>query len=403
MTEAANQDNQASLIKIERLLQSDRLLSGSHDKVHICITDNYRYSSNDQLHTATRASLASLIEQTQAEGFLLPRDNKTFSLIPVRSPLGSVMERASSCLALSDALSAVPASELQLLFTHGVLGIKTSDGTVSGPAAHVVLKYKGSGQFPTPLSTDQLSFAALQHASRLPVAEPMTVASRLYCFNSYPGFKSQELQDATLQVQRLAESSWEGIFKPRTPSPSNPGWYLFDALRRDNPKRSTRHGAKVYISPTVADVSRCLSRLVEILPSVDFETWKVGRKSYGITRSDKICVYFSSLAQAQKAAQVFVRELAGIEAQGVPFTQQQDSTGLVSIGIDPSQSASLPKFAIQSSWRLWVSRKMGAAIALAKSSPDYPLSPVQAGLWAVHLLGIDPDGWAIRDSNFGRN
>jgi hypothetical protein len=229
------------------------------------------------------------------------------------------------------------------------------------------------------------------------LTDPMVLSCRLYTYNSLPGFRSRSLVEATCRVREIVESNWSGIFRVRTPSPQNPGWYLFGNAKRNERRHSTPHNVKVYISPIVADVPRCLSRLVEILPSLQFNAWKIGRHSYGLTRCDKICVYFDSREHAHSAAQVFVEELRGIEAHGVPFTERQDSTGLISVGIDPDQSSKAPSFAMQSSWRLWLARKMGAAMALAKTSPNYPLSPEQAALWAVHLLGVDPLSWTIRD------
>lgn len=403
MTEIQTEAAAEALLDIKRLIRNESSLVGHHISPEICITDNYRYLANGELPLSARQTLSSLIEQTQAEGFLLPQNNSSFSLIPIRGALCSVMEQASTCLGWNEATSLVRADELKRLFTHGVLGVRLAQGVVTGAAAHVLVASKEDGVVPDALSTDPLSWEALNHIARLPVTDPMALTSRLYSYNSQPRVKTTLLREVIDRVKNIAESDWTGVFKVRTPSPDNPGWYLFGNTHRDERTPSLPHSAKVYISPVVNDVPQCLSRLIEILPSVQFEAWKIGRNSYGIARSDKICVYFKSLELAKAAARRFASELKGFEAQGVPFTQRQDSTGLISIGIDPLRPKTTPRFAIQNSWRLWVARKMGSAMAVAKSAPQYPLSPEQAALWAVHFLGINPLSWTVEDINFWRN
>jgi hypothetical protein len=283
------------------------------------------------------------------------------------------------------------------------LGFKLSRGVLSGPAAQVLLTSIENGSVLNALKTDSLSWAALCHAARLPLTDPAALMFRLYSYNSAPLFKAKRLEDAVQQVRQIVEKDWQGTFRVRTPSPDNPGWYLFGNARKESRAQQVPHKAKVYLSPVVADVGRCLAQVVKILPSVDFEAWKIGRCSYGITRPDKICVYFASIEHAQVAAEVFARELNGIEPQGVPFTTRYDPSGLISIGVDPQPPGAAPRYAIPNSWRLWVSRKMASALAIAKATPNYPLSPEQAALWTVRFLGISPESWTIRDDNFWRN
>ena len=210
--------------------------------------------------------------------------------------------------------------------------------------------------------------------------------------------------DVTEKVRQIAESNYQGVFKSRKPSPENPNWYLFDNAQRTHKDHTAPiEHAKLYISPVLADLPRCLRRVVDILPSLPFRGWKVGRYSFGIARPDKICVYFPSTEEAQAAARIFAGELQGAEAHGVPFTNRQDPHGLLSIGVDPNQKVSQPGFAIQNSWRLWVARKLASAMITAKLDGNYPLSPEQSSLWGLYFLGIDPTNWTVRDSNFWRN
>ncbi|MEY4668637.1 MAG: hypothetical protein RL518_1336 [Pseudomonadota bacterium] len=403
MTETQPKSAEPKLVAIERLLGSEPCFTVSGGSPRLRITDNYQYAPLNELKEGTRDALASVIQKTHAEGFLLPRDNSSFSIVPIHGPLRSVIERATAGISWDEAISSAPAADLKALLTHSVLGLQLSNRVVSGPAAHVLLTSKEANVIPDALTTDPISFAALEHASRLPLTGPTPITFRLYSYNSRPRFKSRLLQDVTDGVLRTVETDWKGVFKVREPSPDNPAWYLFDKVRPEGRQHSGGHNAKIYVSPTIADVPRCLSRLVEILPSLDFETWKIGRSSYGIARPDKICVYFNSLELAHSAAQVLVRELGDIEAQGVPFTQWIDPFGLISIGMDPPRPASVSRLAIPNSWRLWVARKMASAISLAKVSPDYPLPPEQAALWAMHLLGVNPQSWIVQDQNFWRN
>jgi|GEM_PF-5126128 len=392
-----------SLTDIEELLNGEADLSCRDRSLDICISDNYYYSTTEALPNVTRINLASVIERSRAEGFLIPREDSSFSLVPISGALCKVIEQASSRIALADASLLVPMSEIERLIALGILGLRLARGVVSGPAARVLLASKESGIVPQAITTDPLSMAALRHACRIPIKDPFALTARLYCYNSELIFRSRMLQDTTQQVQRIAESNFHGVFKPRVAPPENPGWYLFESIRRHDNAGRTPVNAKLYVSPVVADLVRCLSRLVEILPSLPCRAWKIGRYTYGIARPDKICVYFSSFEHAQSAAQIIAHEMSDIEAQGVPFTTRQDQHGLISIGVDPNKQAPQPRLAIQNSWRLWIARKLASAMAAAKLHPHYPLSPEQASLWGVYYFGVNPESWTVRDVNFWRN
>jgi hypothetical protein len=192
-------------------------------------------------------------------------------------------------------------------------------------------------------------------------------------------------------------------FNEVPPPPQNAGWHFFKSRRRTLEKPESGIDYKVYISPSVADLASCLSQLYDIIPKTEANSWKVGRDVFGVTRSDKICVYFASKRAADEAGRLFVQELHGIEAQGIPFTRRYDANGLVSAGIDPPTPEFGVRAAFGTSWRDWISRKIASAIIVANSHKDYPITSVDSALWSMKLLGVDPATWSAFEEDFWRN
>lgn len=385
---------------INQLLEDESSLQTT---MQLAITDEYHYSSLSQLTAQQRTSLAGLIEQSHADGFILPRSNTSFSVIPIRGPLGAILQKATKGVCWEEASSTVGSKDLTRLCALGILGVKLPHGTLGGPAAQLLIAMRHSGIAPHERTTDPLSAAAITYAARLPITNPFALMSRLYSFNSGLPCHNQLLSDAVRFVAHFAERSVGDLFVARAQSAASAGWHMFSPVH--NPPRSpyTPRNVKLYISPILEDLPRCLSLLLDILPSVAFRAWKVGRFSYGITRSDKICIYFGSLEEGQAGAQALTSGLDGIRAQGVPFTQRQDAAGLVSMGFDPPRQEIPAHLSMQNSWRLWVARKIATAVIAAKRTPAYPLSPEQACLWALHFLGVEPETWTAYDLDFWRN
>jgi hypothetical protein len=55
------------------------------------------------------------------------------------------------------------------------------------------------------------------------------------------------------------------------------------------------------------------------------------------------------------------------------------------------------------SWRVWISSKVGRSLVLAGAHKRYPISAEQNALWTLKVLGVDPERWCVTDENFWRN
>lgn len=405
MQALSNTTENPCLDKICTLLLTESSLRPDASAPRIGLSSQYYYSPIAELSPALQQNLAPLIKTTQAEGFLLPRQGQgtALSIVPARGAISELFKAASGGVPLNAAISIIPSADISRLCTLGMLAVQLSSGNLTGPAAQLLLSSRESGTLPEPRRTDFVSQAAIHHAARLPLLDPLPLTERLYSYNSEPLFQSKLLAESVEQVQQLANTAFLGTSVLRPSPRDNPGWYMFSSLRPPERQAEVTQHCKLYMSPVVNDLPRCLIRLSAVLPQLRFEAWKVGRFTYGVTRPDKICLYFSTREDAQIAAQVLAREMRGIRPQGVPFTELQDTVGLISLAMDPPRQTARSTFSTQNSWRLWVSRKVATAVIMAKQSRDYPLSPLQSALWTMQFLGVEPETWRIGNSDFWRN
>ena len=143
---------------------------------------------------------------------------------------------------------------------------------------------------------------------------------------------------------------------------------------------------KVYLSPAVPSLSDALPVAFEIATRLEVPAWKVGADLAGLYRADKFVLYFPSSAAADEAASALAERLEFAAPQGVPFTAQVDSSGIVSRGIDRNGT----------SWRAVVCRTLAEAL-LASRARHGPAAPAQTVVDEAHQSlsrdGFDTDGW----------
>jgi hypothetical protein len=147
---------------------------------------------------------------------------------------------------------------------------------------------------------------------------------------------------------------------------------------------------KVYISPTVEELPRTFATTVAVLADAGAPVFKVGAHAGAFIRPDKLVVYFRSEQLARETAALLQRALGDTRAQPVPFTGQLDATGLLSWGIDPPYD-DVPLPAAPRSWRVWVCRRLGAYLSLAKQQQAE--DPAHFALERLRLEGVDVDAW----------
>jgi hypothetical protein len=92
---------------------------------------------------------------------------------------------------------------------------------------------------------------------------------------------------------------------------------------------------KTYVSPLPHAFAAALPVVLRVAVELGVPSLKVGCTPEGVLRPDKIVLYAGSPAAADALARVLTVRLAGLPAQGVPFSAQVDGAGLVSRGTDP--------------------------------------------------------------------
>lgn len=282
----------------------------------------------------------------------------------------------------------------------GILEIEHAGSMQCGPATHPLFfparPPAGPGDLPSRLSRE-----ALRYAGSLGRSDPLTLTDRLYRYNSQPASPAwrRSFGDSR-SVARLLQTDRKGrALKARRgkdavlESPGGRGvWRVWEG----SGGRSPEPGAptfKLYLSPALEAVGEALPALLAL-----FETRagpfsaKVGRDLTNLLRPDKLVAYFSRRADLFAAATRLHRRLAGLPAQGVPFTTAFDPQGLLSWATDPPNDGEPPGPHRRSSWRGWITARLGAALASALAT-GVPVPPWQYALDRVSLDGVDPARW----------
>ncbi|MCU1538913.1 MAG: hypothetical protein JWP82_3264 [Humibacillus sp.] len=151
---------------------------------------------------------------------------------------------------------------------------------------------------------------------------------------------------------------------------------------------------KIYVSPLVDDLAATLRVVLAAAPLLDVPAWKVGADLAGLHRPDKIVLYLPDAARADTTATALAEGLAGIRAQGVPFTGQVGPTRLVSRGRDVAGT----------SWRAEVCRLVADAVTAGRATLGCTASAVEVAEHALDLVartGIDVETWHPTDTRQG--
>src|SRR6185295_12242517 len=132
----------------------------------------------------------------------------------------------------------------------------------------------------------------------------------------------------------------------------------------------------------------------------DWLQFKVGGQALGVLRPDKCVVYFPSEEALGHAAEALTKRLEFARPQGVPFSSEIGLDGLLSWGMDPPAGARLLSWQGTESWRLWVVRRLAAAMVAAQSDAAPDTDPVRFAIERLRLDGVDVDGWAPSHGNW---
>ena len=240
---------------------------------------------------------------------------------------------------------------------------------------------------------ERLSLQAVEYAASLDLDDAATLGSRLYRFNTLPASPSARRRwpdaDAVatfLQLDRYASD-------PGIVVRTSGAWYGWRVRRARRPLRP-EPSYKLYVSPRADGMPAALREVIARLVDSRALECKVGRDVHGLLRPDKLIVYFRTLAELRTAARRWARALAGLPAQGVPFTADISGDGLLSWGLDPPDlRRGRARRAPALSWRTWLTRRLADALVVARRSPAAAVSPARFALDRVALDGVDPRTW----------
>lgn len=295
------------------------------------------------------------------------------------------------------------------LLAEGVLEVEHGGTFVGGPAALGRLA-PGAAAGVGRGRLAELSVAALRHAQRLPLEDPLELSFRLYSFHRRPltpGWRrrlgSPQAVDGFLGVSGIA--GWEPLQAARSD-----GWRSWRL--RGSPRSSLEAAFpasaptyKLYVSPIPEALPETFPAAAAALAAARALSFKVGADAAGLLRPDKLVAYFPDFDSLAGAAGLLAERLAGIPPHGVPFTAEIGGDGLLSWGMDPPRREGGLGPRGEESWRLWLTHRLARALLAprAEKAGDETGGPAGAAtggeepwrlaLERLRLEGVSTETW----------
>jgi hypothetical protein len=277
------------------------------------------------------------------------------------------------------------------LVADGILEIEKNGAFVSGPAAFADRRDGGAGEG----RLARLSVAALRYGEALAVDDPLRLSLRLYGYNRRPLTpRWRSLLPSPEAVRDWLGISAGGANRPaldrgwKSSSPSE--FWLSWRSRLEETASSDGTTWKLYVSPAPEALPESFGAILEALGAARAGQFKIGAGATGLLRPDKIVAYFPSFERLAEAAGAVESRLAGVPAQGIPFTSEIGGDGLLSWGMDPPVSEGA--WGGRESWRLWLTHRLARALLAARGAAE-GLEPWRFALERLRLEGIDTETW----------
>jgi hypothetical protein len=283
------------------------------------------------------------------------------------------------------------------LVLDGVLEVESDGRFVAGPEASGVLPRTHRVTPQGRLS--RLSRAALLYGERLQLESSQLLAARLYGFGRQPvsplWARRLPNEGAVLEFlagpsgssgRRRLDTEWTVMAGRETR-----GWVAWSSTTRED----TGVGGmtyKLYVSPDIEALPHCLDVVLDVLGQ-RAARFKVGANAAGLLRPDKMVLYFTDQEKLLRAASDLGGQLSAVDPHGVPFSAEITPGGLLSWGIDPPRRTRMVAWQEPESWRLWVARRLAAAMVAAQKSSPSELSPSEFALERLRHEGVDVETW----------
>jgi hypothetical protein len=288
---------------------------------------------------------------------------------------------------------------IKRLLVDGVLQISLNGRFACGPHVAELL----GSQHPRTFRgrNFDLTVSALRYGQELTSLHEAELGYRLYFYGRKPVSPQlyRRLASSAALVRFLGMDDDGALVRSlhhhwrRVPVPQGVRQYWWQWISKSEPPRGTaqRSRYKLYVSPVVNDTRDALEAIAGALHhSLGVTGFKVGVGLWGISRPDKILVYFTELDDLYRFADLLRARLSGCAVQGVPFSAAVSEDGLLSWGADPPRGAGGER---TTSWRMWVTWRLAEYLVSARTGALSTLEPWQYALERLNLAGIDTDTW----------
>jgi hypothetical protein len=285
------------------------------------------------------------------------------------------------------------------LVLDGVLEVEEDGQFVSGPTAAALISPR-QGVAETGGRLARLSHDALRYGERLCLNDPSLLTIRLYTFGRQPVTPLWERRlgdrSSVLMFLRAVPDSDVGrelgIRWDLAAGAEQSGWLAWSRKGRQRvPIDRPTH--KLYVSPALEALPTTFGVVLNIFSRRGGASFKVGGNAGGLLRPDKLVLYFQELEHLLSVATEVAAQLSGVPAQGVPFSSEIALDGLLSWGMDPPGSERVLTWQEPESWRIWVLRRLAAAMIAAQHEGDSAIPPWQFALERLRHAGVDVDRW----------
>lgn len=261
--------------------------------------------------------------------------------------------------------------------------------------------------------------AALACAAALPTRDAARLAHALYTFGRLPltdrwvsALAAHGGVVGLLDLDRLQHADavlarrWTARGRGRTAAT----WLLWDRAprpaARSTPPRRARATYKLYLAPTPSAMPDAVAPALATLARSGAFAFKVAATAAALLRPDKLVAHFHTRAALDAAAAMLRPALDGVPAHPVPFTAAITPDGLLSWGMDPPRrtpDAADAGAAWPSSWRGWVTARLGAYLADAPDDAEDGAAARRAAYARRRLAddGVDVAAWTPRAPRWG--
>jgi hypothetical protein len=278
------------------------------------------------------------------------------------------------------------------LVLDDVLEMETKDGFVSGGAAYPHL-FEGDFSVEIKGYTGQLSLDALRYGQRLGLNDTTLLSARLYRYNTVPASPriSRWRVPGDAEITAWLAASGRAATWQRPEQDSAGAWSAWS--RSGQPSGGDEPVYKLYVSPLYEELRDALPVVIAAAVDSPAFAFKLGRPPFGVTRPDKLVLYFRDLAALLQAARELAIGLAGLRRHGVPFTAAITEDGLLSWGMDPGRHDQTPGMEQEESWRWWVTNRLAVALRNGGTA-ECGVQPWQVALERLRLEGISCETFA---------